>query len=85
MKKFITLLTTALTKEVKTTVGYTIGQILIILALTFSFFTLGKTYFDYRIETTKQIESTQDSLRYNEALVDSLLDFYIENQFKNNN
>lgn len=61
MKKLISFLKTTLTREVKTSVGYTIFQILLIITLLFGTVQISKEYFNYRIQT-EQIQQL-DSLK----------------------
>lgn len=61
MKKLISFLKTTLTREVKTSVGYTIFQILLIITLLFGTVQISKEYFDYRIQT-EQVQQL-DSLK----------------------
>lgn len=61
MKKFIKFLQTTLTQEVRTTVGYTIFQFLIILTLMISGLSICSDYFDYKKDM--ELIHKQDSIR----------------------
>lgn len=73
MKKVIEFLKTTLTKTVKTTVGYTIAQIILISITLISLFSISKEYFDYRIEMEELNRFNEKTIELYECYMDKYL------------
>lgn len=83
MKKLIDFLKTTLTKTVKTTVGYTIAQIIFISITLISLFSISKEYFDYRIEMEELNRFNEKTIEVYECYMDKYL--FNEDTLKINN
>ena len=83
MKKVIEFLKTTLTKTVKTTVGYTIAQIIFISITLISLFSISKEYFDYRVEMEELNRFNEKTIEVYECYMDKYL--FKEDTLKINN
>lgn len=72
MKKLIEFLKTTLTKTVKTTVGYTIAQVIFLAIMLISLFSISKEYFDYRIEMEELNRFNENTIEVYERYMDTI-------------